>query len=91
MNNLAQSLRDAADALEAAQAPIAPKPPRTVSLMAKNVQNGDHVNFEGHGWSEVNSHVCYTDSNRVLMVSVGTGGAVHPFPGNERVQVRRYL
>ena len=80
-----KALRAEADALEASI-----KPPRILSIKAKNIQNGDHVNIPIFGWSEVNGVVMYTDTNDVKLVTVASS-TIHPFPGDERVQVRRYL
>ena len=91
MLNTIKQLRDAADALEASMAPVLSKPPRTLSIMAKNVQYGDHVNFPNIGWKEVNGHTHYEDSDDTVLAAMGAGGAVHTFPGHQRVQVRRYL
>ena len=83
-------LKEMIATLEAEQVPETPKPPRVISIMAKNVQYGDHVNFEGYGWKEVNGHTQFLDSGDTVLAAMGTGGAVHTFPGKQRVQVRRY-
>ena len=88
---LIKQLRDAADALEASMQPAPSKPPRVISIMAKNVQYGDHVNFPNIGWKEVNGHTHYGDSDDTVLSAVGAGGAIHTFPGHKRVQVRRYV
>ena len=83
-------LKEMIATLEAEDKQGPPKPPRTISVMSKSVQYGDHVNFEGYGWKEVNGHIHYADSGDTVLATMGTGGAVHTFPGNQRVQVRRY-
>lgn len=67
------------------------RPPRILSITARNVQYGDYVNFEGYGWCEVNGHTEYTNSGDVVLAAMGTGGAVHTFPCKQRLQVRRYV
>lgn len=66
------------------------KPPRVVSIMAKNVKPGDHVNFPTFGFCEVNGYGHYEDSGDTVLNAMGVNGAIHTFPGNQRVQVRRY-